>query len=425
MNPLANKTRPVSKRTKAVTVIGISDDGCLSLTSRAMHAISKGQVLAGGIRHLEFFAEFEGQKIPFQGKLSDVIDQLEELSYENNIVVLASGDPMFYGIGGLIVKKFGLDHVDVITHPGSIQMAFSRIGVMWNDALIISLHEHSRAGFITKIQTSSKVGILTDPEQLPQEIAKYMITYNETGWLAWVCENLGGVDERIRCFTIEELSRVDDTAPLNVLILLRQDDGKSLPPTIANLHEDAFDKRVPHKGLITKREIRTLSIASLGLNKKSVVWDIGTASGSVAIEAAKIAYEGYVYAVDVTSECIEIARENAIKHKVDNIDIVEGLAPAAIMDWPVPDAVFIGGSNGNMKEILDVSLEKLTPYGRCVVTAITVETVQEIYQYFKDHGWNAEMIVVNISRSVPLAQYHRYEALSPIHIFTVTKVERN
>ena len=106
MNSLVNKVRPVSKRTKAVTVIGISDDGCLSLTSRAMHAISKGQVLAGGTRHLEFFAEFEGQKIPFKGKLSDVIDRLEELSYENNIVILASGDPMFYGVGELIVEKF-------------------------------------------------------------------------------------------------------------------------------------------------------------------------------------------------------------------------------------------------------------------------------------------------------------------------------
>ncbi|GAX61603.1 precorrin-6Y C(5,15)-methyltransferase [Candidatus Scalindua japonica] len=425
MNPLVKKNQPVLKHTKTVTVIGMSDDGCLSLTSKAMHAISKGQVLAGGARHLEFFAEFEGLKIPFQGKLSDVIDRLEELSYENNIVVLASGDPMFYGIGGLIVKRFGLDHVDVITHPSSIQIAFSRIGITWNDAMMISLHERSRTGFITKIQTSSKVGILTDPERSPQEIARHMIAYNETGWQAWVCENLGGVDERIRCFTIEELSRVENTAPLNVLILLRKDEDKSLPPTIANLHEDAFAKRIPHKGLITKREIRTLSIVSLGLNRKSIVWDIGTASGSVAIEAAKIAYDGHVYAVDVDTECVKIARENAVNHKVDNIDIVEGLAPAAIMDWTVPDAVFIGGSKGNMKEILDVSLEKLTPNGKCVVTAIAIETVQETYQYFKDREWNAEMIVVNIARSIPLAQYHRYEALSPIHIFTVTKVERN
>ena len=140
----------------------------------------------------------------------------------------------------------------MITHPGSIQMAFSRIGVTWNDALIISLHERTRAGLVTRIQTSSKVGILTDPEQLPQEIAKHMITYNETCWQAWVCENSGGVDERIRCFTIEELSRVGDTSQLNVLILLRKDEDSQAPPTIANLHEDAFAKRTPHKGLIYK-----------------------------------------------------------------------------------------------------------------------------------------------------------------------------
>ena len=131
-------------KTRAVTVIGMSDDGCVSLTSRAMNAVCKAQVLAGGERHLEFFPQFEGRKIPVRGRITDILHQIEELSLENNVVVLASGDPLFFGIGGLLVKKLGLDKVEIIPHPGSIQLAFSRIGVKWDDAVTISLHGRPR-----------------------------------------------------------------------------------------------------------------------------------------------------------------------------------------------------------------------------------------------------------------------------------------
>jgi precorrin-6Y C5,15-methyltransferase (decarboxylating) len=408
-------------KTKAVTVIGMSDDGCVSLTSRAMNAVSKTQVLVGGERHLEFFPQFEGLKIPIKGKLLEVIDKVQELSLENNVAVLASGDPLFFGVGSLLVKKLGLDKVEIISHPSSIQLAFSRIGVKWDDAVTISLHGRARQGFITKIQRHRKIAVLTDEENFPQSIAEYMLSYGENEWTAWVCENLGGVKERVRQLNIEELSQTKDISPLNVLVLIRRDENRPPPVLIPFLHEDEFEKRMPKKGLITKREVRLLSIGFMNLKENSVVWDIGAASGSVSIEAAKFACDGKVCAIEVDPESVAICKENLITHKVDNVDVIEGRAPEALKGLPRPDAVFVGGSKGSMRDILEFCLKELNEDGSLVVNAITFENIQETYQYFKEVNLKPEVVLLNISRGVPLAHYHRYEALNPIHIFAVRK----
>lgn len=407
--------------TKAVTVIGMSDDGCLSLTARVLNSVQKAQILIGGERHLTFFPQFEGERITIKGRLLELVDQIDELSNENNIVVLASGDPMFFGIGSLITKKIGADRVEVIAHPGSVQLAFSRIGMKWDDAKVLSVHGRSLSGFITKIQQYAKIALLTDNINSPQAIASYMLSYKEKGWQVYVCENLGGVDEKVAVYTLEELSAVDKMSDLNVLILSRTNDSWKAPAKIGFIHEDDFEKRVPKKGLITKREVRLLSLGYLNLSKDSIVWDIGAASGSVAIEAARMVEDGFVYAVEVNSECIEICKENCVTHKVDNVQVIEGSAPEALKELPLPDAVFIGGSKGNMRDILDLSLERLRNGGKLIVNAITMENVQEIYSYTKEKNLNVEISQVNISRGVPLAHYYRYEALNPIHIFSITK----
>jgi precorrin-6Y C5,15-methyltransferase (decarboxylating) len=163
----------------------------------------------------------------------------------------------------------------------------------------------------------------------------------------------------------------------------------------------------------------------LNLKKDAIIWDIGTASGSVAIEAARISVEGQVYAVEVDSECVAMARENCRRHKVDNVQVIEGRAPGVLIGLPRPDAVFIGGSKGSMRDILDVCLEQLTDKGSLVVNAITMENVQEAYQYFQEKDLRPEIILLQVSRGVPLARYHRYEALNPVHIFAVTKGDKN
>lgn len=412
-----------TSKTKAVTVIGMSDDGCLSLSARAVNQVAQAQVLVGGERHLSFFPQFDGKKVVVKGELREILNQVEAFASENQVVVLASGDPLFFGIGSLIVKKLGLKQIEIIPHVSSIQLAFARIGVKWDDAIWISLHGRPIKGFLTRIRKQHKIAVFTDPENSPQAIARYLLSFNETAWNAWVCENLGGVEEHVRLFSLEDLARRADISDLNVLILLREEASWSEPPAIPFLHEDLFAKRMPKKGLITKREVRLLSLGFLNLKGNSVVWDIGAGSGSVSIEAAMLCPEGEVYAVEVDPEGVAICKENLLTHRIDNVTVIEGLAPAALNGLPRPDAVFIGGSKGNLRDILELSLTQLNDGGGLVVNAITFENVQEAYSYFKEKNLNPEVVLLNVARGEPLARYLRYEALNPIHIFAVRKTQ--
>ncbi|MDH5656375.1 MAG: precorrin-6y C5,15-methyltransferase (decarboxylating) subunit CbiE, partial [Spirochaetia bacterium] len=152
---------------KAVSVIGIGDDGCSGLNGKAMNALMKSQVLVGGERHLAFFPDFSGVQITIKGYLNEILDRIEELSGENHIAVLASGDPMFFGIGSRLIEKLGREHVEVIPHPGAMQYAFSKIGIKWDDCEWISLHGRKNHSFITSLKRMSKVIFFTDDRMNP------------------------------------------------------------------------------------------------------------------------------------------------------------------------------------------------------------------------------------------------------------------
>jgi precorrin-6Y C5,15-methyltransferase (decarboxylating) len=404
----------------AVTVVGIGDDGCASLTSRAQNAIARAEVLVGGRRHLAFFPDFRGEKLTLGAGFKAVLDRAAELSNEHQVCILASGDPLFFGTGAAVVERFGAEHVEFVPAPSSVQWAFARTGVAWDDAEMVSVHGRSAEGFVTRLRRTSKAAVLTDPENTPARLAARLLEHGDSSWTAWVGERLAGPDERVRRFSLEELSQARDIDDLNVLLLLRPADWRR-PPCISNLHEDAFAKRMPKNGLITKREVRTLSLAALSLHESSTIWDIGAGSGSVAIEAAMLAAKGTVYAIEVDPEGVALCRENARALGVDNVRVVEGRAPEALTGLPAPDAVFVGGSKGSLDAIIEQSLAALRPGGRLVVNAVTLENVAEAYAAFRRRALDPEVTLVQIARGVPLAHYQRYEALNPIHILAVEK----
>ena len=406
---------------KAVTVIGIGDDGCAGLCARAVNAVAQAQVLVGGRRHLEFFPQFRGERLTLQGGLAPALDRVAELAREHNVCVLASGDPLFFGVGELVARKVGREHVQFVPHPSSVQEAFARVGLKWDDAQVISLHGRPRQGLAARLRRLHKAAVLTDPENTPPAIARHLLDHGETALTAWVCESLGGADERVRRFTLEELAGCGEVGPLNVLLLVREDPAWRPPPAVSFLHEDAFAKRMPKKGLITKREARMLSLAALGLRPQSVIWDVGAGSGSVGIEAALLAFEGRAWLVEVDPEGVALCRENARAHGADNVQVIEGLAPAALAGLETPDAVFVGGSKGSLQEIIDVALARLSSGGRVVVNAITLDNVAEAYAAFRSHGITPEVTLLNVARGEPLARYLRYEAQNPIHIFAATR----
>lgn len=408
-------------RPRAITIVGIGDDGCVGLSSRAVGAVAAAQVLAGGERHLGFFPQFRGTRIILEDGLAQALDRIAEATHEHNVCILASGDPLFFGVGSAVIKRIGAEHVEVIPHPSSMQWAFARAGLKWDDAALISLHGRSREGFLTRLKACAKVGVFTDPENSPARLAALMLEHGETQWQAWVCENLAGPDERVRTFSVQQLAAGADIGPLNVLILVRSDPAWKAPAAIAFLHEDEFAKRMPKKGLITKREVRLLSLAAMRIRPDGVLWDIGAGSGSVSIEAAMLAPLGRIYAVEVDPEGLEICRENLRTHAIDNVRVIAGRAPEALAGLETPDAVFVGGSKGSMDEIVEVALERLRPGGRLVVNAITLESSGEVYAALRKRGIVPEVTLLQISRAEPLARYLRFAALNPIQIFAAKK----
>jgi precorrin-6Y C5,15-methyltransferase (decarboxylating) len=406
---------------KAVTVIGIGDDGCKGLCSRALDAVAQARWLVGGERQLAFFPEFGGERLVLKGGLGAALERVAAIAEEHQVCVVASGDPLFFGIGAMVVKRIGAEHVEFVPQPSSVQWAFARAGVAWDDAEVISLHGRASSGFLTRLSRCKKVAVLTDAENSPQRLAAILNEHGLCGFRAVVCENLCGPGERVREFEIAELAACSDVSPLNVLILLRTDPAWRPPPVIPFMHEDEFAKRMPKKGLITKREVRLLSLAQLGLRRDSVVWDVGAGSGSVSIEAALLCPLGRVYAIEVDPEGVEICRENARTHAVDNLQVIAGRAPEALAELEAPDAVFVGGSKGSMDSIIEAAFARLKPGGRLVVNAITLENVSETYQTMRRLGVVPEVTMIQIARGEPLARYLRYEALNPIQMFALEK----
>lgn len=404
---------------RAITVIGIGADGCGSLTSRARNRIAASTVLVGGTRHLAFFPEYAGLRVPLEGSIPKVLEQVESLAEEHTVAILASGDPLFFGIGSLVVRRFGAAHVAFEPHPSAMQLAFARVGLAWQDASFVSVHGRSIDGIVNRLADRTKVLCLTDEEHSPPRIAARLLEFGDAEWEAWVAEDLGSPDERVRRFTLAELAQESDVRPLNVLLLHRRD-GR-LPRVVPFLPEEAFEKRTPKRGLITKREVRALSLSALGLRRDGVFWDIGTGSGSVAIEAAMIARDGRGYAIECDPEGVALARENCRTHGVDNVHVIEGTAPDALVGLEAPDGVFVGGSRGNMEGIVACAWEALRPGGRLVVNAITLENVAEAHQAFRRRDIVPELMLLSIARGQKLARYLRYESLNPVHVFWAEK----
>src|SRR5262249_10555799 len=151
------------------------DDGCAGLTARAVNAVAAAEVLAGGERQLAFFPQFKGERIVLKDKLGDSLDRLAELAHEHTVAILASGGPLFFGVGALVLKKIGAEHVEIVPAPSSVQLAFARAGLKWDDAAFLSLHGRPRTGLLTRLRRVAKVALFTDEENSPRWVASHLL----------------------------------------------------------------------------------------------------------------------------------------------------------------------------------------------------------------------------------------------------------
>lgn len=396
-----------------VKIIGIGDDGRSGLLPQYEQWIEESRFLAGGERQLSFFPEYQGETFMIKGNLRELKERLR--SQQEKAVVLASGDPLFYGIGGYLSKDV---EADIYPQPSSVQLAFARMGQSWQNAAIISLHGRTITGLAQRIDGKQTVAILTDEKNTPNVIACYLKRFAMTEYRAFVAENLGGEKERCRWMTLDEMEQAECSL-LNIVIL-KSDEAMKVWPL--GIPDQEFVQRKPDKGLLTKKEIRVLTIGQMNVQHNSVVWDIGTCTGSVAIEAAKIAKEGAVYAIEKNEADLENAKENFRKFRAD-VTAVHGKAPEGLAEFASPDAVFIGGTAGNIEGIFDECCSRLNPGGRIVMNVVTIENLYQAVQAFKTRGFQAELTLAQISRSKPILHLTRMEGLNPVYIITAKRAE--
>ncbi|GAB4423457.1 MAG: bifunctional cobalt-precorrin-7 (C(5))-methyltransferase/cobalt-precorrin-6B (C(15))-methyltransferase [Thermodesulfovibrionales bacterium] len=345
------------------------------------------------------------------------------------IVLLASGDPMFFGIGRRAVRELGKDAVEILPDLSSIQIAFSKIKESWDDAFLMSLHggpdpekrrrlpyEINDIPFL--LQKHNKIAILTDKENSPSEIAKVLNLSPIARSLSpvlYVCERLGYADERVTEGKPEDIAGMRFSEP-NVVII-QQSAVSSQPSAVTfGLKENEISHS---RGLITKDEVRAVTIHKLRLPQKGVFWDIGAGSGSVSIEAARLYPELKIFTVEKDMEQIDHIKENKIRFNVANIEIVKGEAPDALNGLPLPDRVFIGGSGERLKEIMDCVIKKRVSL--ILVNAATIETMNDAVQCFENHGYSMAISEISVSRAKTIAGKRHMSALNPIFVITGEK----
>ncbi|MEN8263204.1 MAG: precorrin-6y C5,15-methyltransferase (decarboxylating) subunit CbiE [Nitrospirota bacterium] len=412
-----------------IHVIGI---GFRPLDNRAKKRLLASDDVLANSRLLDVFKnydEYESVKdrIIVHGSVYEVMDYIRENYKKKKIALLAAGDPMFFGIGRLAIERFGQDAVEVCPDLSSMQVAFSRVRETSNNALLMSLHggpdpekrrkmEHEISEVPGLLEMYGKIAILTDKVNSPEKIAETIfrrsaVSSQLSAVKIYVCEKLGYDDERITSGTPEEILNKTFEHPNIVIIKGAGGRGQG-----AGNKFGLKETEIAHsKGLITKDEVRAVTLHKLRLPQEGVFWDIGAGSGSVSIEAARLCPFLKVIAIEKNSEQIEHIKTNKEKFKVMNLEPVRGEAPDWLDDFPAPDRVFIGGSAGKLDAIVKAAAGKMGA-GIIVVNATTIETLNEAVQSLEKYGFEVSVSEVSISRSKKIKDKRHMSALNPIFI---------
>jgi len=397
-----------------VHIIGIAPQGASSLLPEARRLVNRAEMVFGGERLLQMFPHHPGEKVAIKNNLAEVAALIKRNLGQKRMVVLASGDPNFYGIASYLTAKLGRNVVDMIPNVSAMQLAFARIRESWEDAVFVSVHSRPIEDIIETVRLNHKVGIFTDDEHTPAAIARVLLEHGVDGYRAYVCQNLGRKDEKVIETELPNLVKMK-FSPLNIVILLRKKSKTRLQQTLG-IPEASFHRR--QDGLITKQEVRAVSLAKMRLADESVLWDIGAGSGAISIEASFLARKGRIYAIEKNDKDVAIIRKNLQKFCTPNVEVVQAFAPDGLGKLPDPTAVFIGGSGGRMEEILDFVSHRLKPGGRIVINVVVLENLSAAVDALKARGFVPDVSLVNIARSTSVMELTRFEALNPVFVVT-------
>lgn len=400
---------------KPVSIIGMGM-GPQDLTARHLSIIAQADILVGGMRLLENFKDLRAQKKPIGKNIDAIINFVKEKSRHRKIVVLASGDPLFFGIGSKIAGALGANHIRIYPNINSVAAAFARIKEPWNDARIISLHgRQNEDKLFEALEKENKIAVFTDPKKNPAWLAAHLIAKEFINFKMCVLEALGSDSERFDWYPLPRAAKMKFAEPN--LVVLKRSPLKSKPDK--KLHLGAPDSWYNHRGgLITKSEIRAITLSKLRLQPHHTLWDLGAGSGSVSIEAALLIKKGKILAVEKNPVRIEDIKNNKKQFNVRNLKVVQAALPKGLSRLPRPDRIFIGGGGTDLKVIITAGAKYLKPAGRMVINTVLIPNLQIAMTTLSRLKFETEVIQVQINRSRQMPWAQRFEAQNPVWIIT-------
>ena len=408
-------------RKQKITLLGIGMGNPKTLTLEGQEAVQNADLIVGA-RRMADAVRLSGQDVFYEYRSKEIAEYLAAHPEYTRVVVALSGDVGFYSGARKLAELLGPD-TEMICGISSVVYFMSKIGLSWDDAKIVSAHGKN-CNLVSLIRTNCKVFAILGTGDGVRKLAEKLVFYGMGDVILHVGENLSYDNEKILTKSARELVSYEGD-PLSVVCAY----NPQAEPELAT-HGLPDEEFIRGRAPMTKTEVRTVSLAKLRLPKDAVCYDIGAGTGSVSVEMALRAAEGDVYAIEKKEDALALLGENKKKFALDHMHIIPGTAPEALEELPVPTHAFIGGSSGNMKEIIELLIKK-NPEVRIVINCITLETVGEalscIRELEKKEGYRCESEVVQLcaSRSKNIGRYHMMMGENPIYIITVQAHEKS
>lgn len=392
-----------------ISLVGIGMGAEKTLTLEGKKALNAAELLIGAKRMTEAVQK-PGQMVLHEYRSEKIVEYIREHPKYRTVAIALSGDVGFYsGAKKLIDQLDG--NVEVICGISSVVYFMSKIGLSWDDAKIVSAHGRN-CNLISLIRHNPKVFSILGTEDGVAVLASRLVYYGMGDVTLYVGENLSYENEKIFHDKAANLTEYRGDA-LSVVTACNE---KATP--MSAVHGISDGEFLRGKAPMTKEEVRTVSLSKLRLSEDSVCYDVGAGTGSVSVEMALRAWMGQVYAIEKKEDALALLKENKKKFAVDNLAIIPGVAPEAMTELPAPTHAFIGGSSGNMQDIINLLLEK-NPKVRIVINCITLETVTEAMNAIRDFGLeDVDIVQLAAARSKSIGRYHIMMGENPIYIIS-------
>lgn len=419
----------------SIHILGVLDNGTTSLQNHSLHLLRQADVVIAGTRLLDLCKQelSHAKCLNLTGQLKHVPQWIEEAHQQGkHVVVLASGDPLCHGIASYLNKKCAHLPLQTIPNLSNMQLACARLGLAWQDLHICSIHKadqgdwfwgatpkHGLYALAQAVAQHSKIGLFTSPENNPQRIVRLLQALGiAQDWSFSIAQDLMSAHEKVTTDLNHEEVLAQSFSSTNIVILQRQ---HAQQVASFGTTDDQFLQRKPDKGLITKYEVRAISLAHLQLHTQSIVWDIGAGSGSVGLEAARLCRKGHVYAIEKNQADFDIASKNQQRMSASNYSLSQGKAPQGLEAWPDPHAIFIGGSGGELATLISLCLQRLQANGKLVMNFVTLENMNTAISTLKELAVPWHMSQLQIACSQPILHMNRLQALNPVWVITAHK----